>query len=135
MSEDSVERTYVKVDPGWSVAIYDGEKLCFEPVIAWEIERHGGTRDVSYSKGGRKYRQEWSDVHVDPITIDGSMIDVNDWAVKRPDGTFTMFSAGDFATEEEVTAYLRAERQQREEAGAKRREKKEETMAKAIQED
>lgn len=84
----------VPATPGWYVGFLvkagkeGGESwdafFSFDPIIAWEIERH----DTPYHpKAGRIPGESFVTHSVQPITLDGSMNnDVDTWVIKRPDG-------------------------------------------------
>jgi hypothetical protein len=82
-----VERTIIKADPGWYVAIYQGDEysdFLREPIIAWLIAAE---------------ESDHSDLHInftryraDPLILRGNAKDHLDgiavWAIQRPDGLF-----------------------------------------------
>jgi hypothetical protein len=95
---ESRTQTIVPALPGWYVALFmeavtlpsgESRDACFslEPIIAWEIERHVFPY---HPVAGRPAGEHGVSHDVNPITVNGNMLTgtANEWAIKRPDGTF-----------------------------------------------
>jgi hypothetical protein len=105
----------VPATPGWFVAIYVSggkdyeEYLMLEPIIAWEIEREVGPYQPSMGRPG----EQWLSRNVMPITVERNLErQGNPWAIKRPDGTYTIPGDADFKDDADLIAELHERYQQ-----------------------
>jgi hypothetical protein len=113
MIKKTIERTVIKADPGWFVAVFvkEGEHqgetwdayFALDPIIAWEIER----REGEYHPSAKQFGEPCISHEVTPITIEGNTRHcTNDWAIKRPDGRFDIPYDRSFEFERDVIAYF-----------------------------
>ena len=100
------ERSVVKADPGWAVAIYikpgkhyEGH-VSYDPIIAWAITYEEGPHDPHLSPKAFRARKRWHHRSVEPITYEhGDLTHYGGfWGVKRPDGT--IFAADVYCKDE-----------------------------------
>jgi hypothetical protein len=98
MTDKITARAIVPAQPGWYLVLYieaaegyPGGLSC-EPIVAWDVERCEG----EYAETVRRPRDEtWTSHTVLPLTVNGNAEAVaNLQALKRPDGTFEMWSGG-----------------------------------------
>jgi hypothetical protein len=101
-----IERTLVKADPGWSIALYfcdarRGERLVLHTVTAWAVIRE----ETQHTRLPFNYATH----DVEPIVIGGPVSEIDvPWALKRPDGLF-QFLDGNACTEDQMMTVLREE--------------------------
>lgn len=109
---DIITRTIIPAQPGWYIVRFmcggedSGEVwndyLASYEIIAWSIEMHAHhvPRDRDYS-GNCSYE-------CIPLTVDGAADNVrNPWAVKSPQGKYTIINLMNLDTEEETLKELK----------------------------
>jgi hypothetical protein len=108
---DKVEQhTVIPALPGWYVALYieggevNGKRwddyLSLDPIVAWEIERHDHSKGPDWDRCVSHY--------FNPLTVDGNMDGAgNLWAIKTPDGKFTIPMDQTVGSEDELIAVFR----------------------------
>jgi hypothetical protein len=121
MNDEITLRAIVPATPGGSVVEFvegtdDAVCLCYEPIIAWDVER----REGKYDPAAKKPLGERFIFHtVWPLTVNGNADNVGNLkALKRPDSTFEVMLTGEQCETEaeliEAFKALLAELRQRE---------------------
>jgi hypothetical protein len=124
MSEDEKSTyTIIPATPGWEFAVFCGEPaiLLYEPIIAWEIERH----ERPYDPVARRYGEMCVNRFATPIMASGDDDNIgNLWAIKRPDGKFELPFDRTIDTEDALLTYFveqeAKQRKQKAEAAARK---------------